>query len=54
MQLTRRNALQSLAAGLSISRLATAADAAPKFQPSWESLTQYRCPEWFRDAKFGI
>lgn len=25
------------------------------FQPSWESLvSQYRCPEWFRDAKFGI
>jgi alpha-L-fucosidase len=25
------------------------------FQPNWESLAQnYRCPEWFRDAKFGI
>jgi alpha-L-fucosidase len=24
------------------------------FQPSWESLAQYRCPDWFRDAKFGI
>ena len=25
------------------------------FQPSWESLTQnYRVPDWFRDAKFGI
>jgi len=25
------------------------------FQPTWESLaSQYRCPEWFRDAKFGI
>jgi alpha-L-fucosidase len=24
------------------------------FQPSWESLQQYQCPEWFRDAKFGI
>jgi len=25
------------------------------FQPSWESLVaQYKCPEWFRDAKFGI
>jgi alpha-L-fucosidase len=29
--------------------------AAGPFQPTWESLTQnYRCPEWFRDAKFGI
>ncbi len=24
------------------------------FQPSWDSLAQYSCPEWFRDAKFGI
>ena len=25
------------------------------FQPTWESLAQgYRCPDWFRDAKFGI
>ena len=24
------------------------------FQPSWESLTNYQCPDWFRDAKFGI
>jgi alpha-L-fucosidase len=24
------------------------------FQPTWESLKQYRPPDWFRDAKFGI
>ena len=24
------------------------------FQPTMESLTNYLCPEWFRDAKFGI
>jgi alpha-L-fucosidase len=24
------------------------------FEPNWESLSQYQCPEWFRDAKFGI
>jgi alpha-L-fucosidase len=28
--------------------------AAGKFEPTWESLKQYQCPEWFRDAKFGI
>ncbi len=29
--------------------------AAGPFQPTWESLAaQYQCPEWFRDAKFGI
>ncbi len=25
-----------------------------RFQPTWESLKKYECPEWFRDAKFGI
>ncbi len=25
-----------------------------KFEPSWESLSQYQTPEWFRNAKFGI
>ena len=25
-----------------------------KFQPTWESLSQYETPEWFRNAKFGI
>jgi alpha-L-fucosidase len=24
------------------------------FQPTMDSLKGYRCPEWFRDAKFGI
>ena len=24
------------------------------FEPTLESLGQYQCPEWFRDAKFGI
>jgi alpha-L-fucosidase len=25
------------------------------FEPTWESFEEnYRCPEWFRDAKFGI
>jgi alpha-L-fucosidase len=29
--------------------------AAGPFQPTWSSLAaQYRCPDWFRDAKFGI
>lgn len=25
-----------------------------KFAPTWQSLSQYETPEWFRDAKFGI
>jgi len=24
------------------------------FRQNWESLKAYRCPDWFRDAKFGI
>lgn len=24
------------------------------FKPDWESLKQWECPEWFKDAKFGI
>ena len=28
--------------------------AAGPFKPNWKSLQQYRCPDWFRDAKFGI
>lgn len=25
-----------------------------KYEATWESLSQYECPEWFQDAKFGI
>jgi alpha-L-fucosidase len=28
--------------------------AAERFEPTWESLDAYECPEWFRDAKLGI
>lgn len=24
------------------------------YEPEWESLSQWECPEWFMDAKFGI
>jgi alpha-L-fucosidase len=24
------------------------------FAPTWESLGKYKCPEWYKDAKFGI
>ena len=24
------------------------------FEPTWTSLLQFTCPDWFRDAKFGI
>ena len=25
-----------------------------KYEPTWESLAQYKVPEWYSDAKFGI
>ncbi|MHC4618866.1 MAG: alpha-L-fucosidase [Planctomycetota bacterium] len=25
-----------------------------KYEPTWESLSKYEAPEWFKDAKFGI
>ncbi len=25
-----------------------------KYEATWESLQKYECPEWFKDAKFGI
>ncbi len=28
--------------------------AAGKYEPTWESLKQYRIPDWYIDAKFGI
>ena len=28
--------------------------AAGPFAPNWESLLNYRVPQWFQDAKFGI
>jgi len=54
MKITRWDALK-LAAGSASAPLAGQTKA-PRgaFQPTWESLQQYRCPEWFRDAKLGF
>jgi alpha-L-fucosidase len=55
MTLTRRNLLWT-AAGAATSPVAAADwNIRPgSFTPAWESLMKYRCPDWFRDAKFGI
>ncbi len=53
--LTRRSFLQATAALSCLTLHGIAASAAARFQPSWASLVDdYRVPEWFRDAKFGI
>jgi alpha-L-fucosidase len=42
-----------LASLLAAADSALAAAGGP-FEPTMNSLTNYQCPEWFRDAKFGI
>ena len=37
-----------------LGRSGTSEGAAGTFLPTWASLQQYRAPEWFRAAKFGI
>jgi alpha-L-fucosidase len=64
-KISARGILQSLAACMTVfAALAVQAAepasqpelkiAAGPFQPSWESLGKYQCPEWLRDAKFGM
>lgn len=51
------NASESISSDLTPAQIvSTAAEpiASGQFQPTWKSLEQYQCPEWFRDAKFGI
>ncbi len=55
--MTRREILQFAGAAALAPRIAGAEArriAPGTFQPNWESLAQYRAPDWFRDAKFGI
>ena len=68
MGMTRRDAMKRMASTTAAvgaamggrGLLARGAEAGARieagpFQPTWESLaSQYQCPEWFRDAKFGI
>ncbi|MGA2326837.1 MAG: alpha-L-fucosidase [Bryobacteraceae bacterium] len=53
MRVTRRSALRSLAGGAVGAPAILSANGKTVFSPTWESLKQYRCPDWFRDAKFG-
>jgi len=59
----RREFLQKAALGVSAwaasalpspFRLAAKAGLPVKYEPTWESLSQYTTPDWYRDAKFGI
>ncbi len=48
--------LPGVVAGLNWSPLAPAGGLLPlgSFQPTWDSLSSYQTPDWFRDAKFGL
>ncbi|MGJ5816654.1 alpha-L-fucosidase [Paludibaculum fermentans] len=49
MQISRRNLLQMAAAAPVLAQ-----GAKPVFEGNFESLAQYKCPDWFRNGKFGI
>ena len=57
-RISRRTAIKSLAAALPAFHIAKAwADvnrSGPVFQGTRESLAAYQCPDWFRNAKFGM
>lgn len=36
------------------SAIVNVANAQDRYQATWESLSKYKTPDWFRDAKFGI
>ena len=53
----RRDVLKTMAGALvlgSSSSVQGRSQDASKFDASWDSLKKFRCPDWFRDAKFGI
>src|SRR5438270_8696688 len=61
--LNRRTFVTGGLSAIALSRTAHALGDSPFFQgnvpsgpflPFWESLKAYRCPDWFRNAKFGI
>jgi alpha-L-fucosidase len=60
MNMTRRAALELLAAGSAVARGRSRAESEQlkitpgPFQGTRESLASYEAPAWFRDAKFGI
>jgi alpha-L-fucosidase len=42
------------AATYTLDPLGLAAFSKPPFSPTWDSLKNYKVPEWYKDAKFGI
>jgi alpha-L-fucosidase len=55
MKMTRRTAMGLFAAAAAARGQEPKPEIAPgPFQATKQSLDKYTCPEWFRDAKFGL
>ena len=55
MEFSRRSLLSGAGAVAVLGGVPVRADAVPALAPTWASLAaDYRVPDWFRDAKFGI
>ena len=54
MEKHKKNALKAAFILLGVATSSPANETKGPFAPNWDSLKEYECPEWFRDAKFGI
>ncbi len=55
--MNRRTLLKAMTLSMStvyLSKIVGQTFPPPPFLPDWDSLAQYKVPDWFRDAKFGI
>ena len=46
--------MRAMALGVLAFAVCAVAEEQGPFKGDMDSLKQYQCPEWFRDAKFGI
>jgi alpha-L-fucosidase len=49
-----RKTTTALICATAVLLLSTCRSERPEFEPTWESLEGFTCPEWFRDAKLGM
>lgn len=54
MENTTKNILIATMLAMTTACTQPTAEHHPQFEPTQTSLREYDCPEWFRDAKFGI
>ncbi|MFL5579795.1 MAG: alpha-L-fucosidase [Gemmatimonadaceae bacterium] len=54
MTQSRREFIRQAAAAAALPMLHSRERTEQAFEPTWESLSRYRAPAWFRDAKLGL